>query len=237
VQKFFTSNKQIRQVRGEVGETDCLNLGICTNYKKNKMGYPTIDKFDIKFIERTKEYVKKSVLPNTFTHLINSLVGLIFIPNEFHKKGKRTYVVDFLNKPISEYQKLSEIFSGEVTLSNELGEPFQQLKFFRKNSNNNRKTIEETTVGNLVRLFRDGIAHSNITPIAEGVHWSGIIVKNFENHKKEDVNDFNFEVYLNQHELNIFATFIADEYLNNAHTSDGLQPMPTIKEAQVADLS
>jgi len=181
------------------------------------MGYPTIDKFDIKFIERTKENLKESELPNTFTHLINSLIGLIFIPNEFHRKGKRTYVVDFLNKPISEYEKLSKIFSGEVTLLNEFGEPFQQLKFFRKNTNNNRKTIEETTVGNIVRLFRNGIAHSNITPVAEGENWRGIIVKNFENQEKEDANDFNFEVYLNQRELNIFATFIADEYLNNAN--------------------
>jgi hypothetical protein len=181
------------------------------------MGYPTIDKFDIKFIERTKENLKEPDLPNSFTHLINSLIGLVFIPNEFHRKGKRTYIVDFLNRPISEYEKLSKIFSGEVTLSDEFGEPFQQLKFFRKNSNNNRKTIEETTVGNLVRLFRNGIAHSNITPVAEGEHWRGIIVKNFENQEKEDTNDFNFEVYLNQRELNIFATFIAEEYLNNAN--------------------
>lgn len=55
------------------------------------MGYPTIDKFDIKFIERTKQNVKEFDKPNKFTHLINSLVGLIFIPNEFHKKGRRTY--------------------------------------------------------------------------------------------------------------------------------------------------
>ena len=65
------------------------------------MGYPTIDKFDIKFIERTKQNVKEFDKLNKFTHLINSLVGLIFIPNEFHKKGRRTYKVDFLNSFIA----------------------------------------------------------------------------------------------------------------------------------------
>lgn len=180
-----------------------------------EMGYPTIDKFDIKFIERTKENVNESVLPNTFTQLINSLVGLIFIPNEFYKKGKRTYLIDFLNKPVSEYQQLTEIFTGEVTLANELNEPFQQKKFFRKGRNDIQFSLEETTVGDLVRQFRNGIAHSNIIPIAEGNSWKGIIVRNYESREKEQRKDFDFEVYLNQHDLKKFAIFIADEYLKN----------------------
>ena len=179
------------------------------------MGYPTIDKFDIKFIERTKQNVTAFNKPHKFTHLINSLVGLIFIPNEFNKKGKRTYKIDFLNKPISDYKTLSDIFSGEVTLANEQGENFSQIKFFKKDKEGNSKTIQETSVGELVSLFRNGIAHSNITPVAEGNYWKGIIVKNFKSTMKEKQNDFNFEAYLNQKELRIFSTFIADEYLNN----------------------
>ena len=102
------------------------------------MGYPTIDKFDIKFIERTKQSVAKFDKPNKFTHLINLLVGLIFIPNESNKKGKRTYKIDFLNKPISDYKTLSDIFLGEATLNNEQGENFLKkikkviLKQFKK---------------------------------------------------------------------------------------------------------
>lgn len=179
------------------------------------MGYPTIDKFDIKFIERTKQNVSEFDKTNKFTHLINSLVGLIFIPNEFNKKGRRTYKIDFLNKPISDYKTLSEIFSGQVTLNNEQGENFNQRKFFRKDKDGNSKSIQEVNVGELVRLFRNGIAHSNIIPVAEGNYWKGIIVKNFETPKKEKQNDFNFEAYLNQKELRVFSTFIADEYLKN----------------------
>jgi hypothetical protein len=179
------------------------------------MGYPTIEKFDIKFIERTKANVIEFDKPNSFTHLINSLVGLIFIPNEFYKKGRRTYKIDFLNKFIVEYPTLIQIFSNQVMLTNEQGVQFQQRKFFYKNKNGNIRTIENTTVGDLVRLFRNGIAHSNIIPVAEGDYWQGIIVKNFETSAKERVNDFNFETYLNQSELRKFATFIADEYLDN----------------------
>jgi hypothetical protein len=179
------------------------------------MGYPTIDKFDIKFIERTKENLSEFKPSYNFTHLINSLVGLIIIPNEFNKKGKRTFKFDFLNKPISDYKTLSRIFTGEVTLINEQGNKFQQRKFFTKDKNENPKTIEETTIGELVRLFRNGIAHSNITPVADGLNWKGIIVKNFKSAAKEKVDDYNFEAYLSQNELLQFATFIASEYLKN----------------------
>jgi hypothetical protein len=89
------------------------------------MGYPTIDKFDIRFIERTKDNLSTFQRPNAFTHLINSLVGLIFIPIEFHKKGKKKYKVNFLNNPISHYKTLEEIFTGNQTLVSEQGRTFQ----------------------------------------------------------------------------------------------------------------
>ncbi|HEY5123858.1 MAG TPA: HEPN family nuclease [Ignavibacteria bacterium] len=181
------------------------------------MGYPTIEKFDIIFIERTLANVKEFVNPNTFTHLINSLVGLIFIPNEFNKKRRRIYKIDFLNKFISNYPKLEKIFSGQVILTDELGNQFQQRKFYYKNQNFEEKTTTDTTVGELVRLFRNGIAHSNITPVPDGDYWKGIIVKNFKTIKKEKANDFNFETFLNQEELCVFATLIAEEYLKNAN--------------------
>ena len=179
------------------------------------MGYPTIDKFDFRFIERTLSNVKASRSPNKFTHLINSMIGLIFIPNEFNKKKKRLYTVDFLNKSISDYELLRNIFSGEVKLQNEQGQTFTQAKFFRRDRSG-KKTITSTTIGELVRLFRNGIAHQNIIPVGEGLYWKGIIVRNFENEESEKKGNFNFETYLNQKELREFSTFIASEYLKNA---------------------
>ena len=179
------------------------------------MGYPTIDKFDIKFIERTKANVRSFKSPNKFTHLINSLLGLIFIPNEFNKKGKRKYKIDFLNKPISEFEQLSKIFTGQSNLTDEQFQPFIQEKFYFKNNRNIEQSTDNTTVGELLRLFRNGIAHQNIIPVAEGDYWKGIIVRNYRNKKDEKNKDYNFETYLNQNELRLFATFIADEYIKN----------------------
>lgn len=178
------------------------------------MGYPTIERFDIEFIKRTKSNVEEFDDGNKFTHLINSLLGLIFIPNEFHKKQKRTYTIDFLNQKISEYEILKNIFSGEIILTNEQGITFNQKKFYYKNREQ-LKTIDETTIGDLVRFFRNGIAHSNIIPVSEGQYWKGIIVRNFTSFEKEKNNDFNFEVFLNQKEVRLFATLIADLYINN----------------------
>lgn len=120
-----------------------------------------------------------------------------------------------MNSFISNYPELEKIFTGEVTIENELGNQIIQNKFFYRDNKGNQKTIYNTELGELVRLFRNGIAHSNIIPVSEGDYWKGIIVKNFENPTKEKKNDFNFETFLNQKELRIFATLIADEYLKN----------------------
>ncbi len=177
------------------------------------MGYPTIDKFDIKFIQRTKENVAEFKGNNKFTHLLNSLVGLIFVPHEFNNKGK-TFKENFLKKSVSEYKTLSDIFSGTTQLTNEQGQQFQQRKFFYKTKAGDQ-TIQTTTVGDLVRLFRNAIAHQNITPVAEGDYWKGIIVKNYKNQTDRKNDNFNFEAFLNQKEVRLFATLISDEYLKN----------------------
>ena len=179
------------------------------------MGYPTIDKFDLNFIKRTKENVATFKGDNSFTHLINSLVGLIFVPHEFNNKKKRKFKTDFFNQSISSFPELAEIFNGISKLTNEENTIFDQRKFYHKNNTGLELTINETTVGNLIRLFRNAIAHQNITPVKEGDAWKGIIIKNFKNENLEKKNDFNFEAYLTQKEVRLFSTFISEEYLKN----------------------
>jgi hypothetical protein len=114
---------------------------------------------------------------------------------------------------LSDYELLTKIFTGEVDLTDENGKNFKQAKFYRKDKANNKVDIKTTTVGELVRLFRNGIAHQNIIPVGEGGYWKGIIVRNYTNEKS---GDYNFETFLNQKELREFATLIATEYLNHA---------------------
>ena len=178
------------------------------------MGYPTIEKFDVRFIERTKENVANFTGNNKFTHLLNSLIGLIFIPHEFYKKG-RFFKVDFLDKFISDYVVLGKIFSGNVKIENDRGQNITQNKFYYKDNKGQEQSIETTKLRDLVRLFRNSIAHQNITPVAEGKNWIGIIVRNYKNKTDMANGIFNFEVYLNQKEVLSFATLISTEYLEN----------------------
>lgn len=183
------------------------------------MGYPTIDRFDVKFIERTLTNIKAANSPNKFTHLLNSLIGLIFIPHEFNRDNKRKYSMEFLNKKISQFPTLAKMFTGEADLKNEQGVHFRQTKFFLKNTSGKRQSTDTTAIGELVRLFRNGIAHQNIIPVAEGNYWKGVIVRNYQNPRKESEGDFNFETFLNQRELREFSTFVAIEYLRAARSN------------------
>jgi hypothetical protein len=183
------------------------------------MGYPTIDKFDIRFIERTLTNVKMFRYQNRFTHLINSLLGLIFIPHEFAKKGKRQSSLKFLNSKVSDCKDLVSIFSGSVKISNEAGDLVDQPRYRHWDNKGNPVEIQDVTVGNLIRLFRNGIAHQHIVPVAEHNYWIGIIVRNFQSEPKEKLGHYNFEVFLNQRDLRIFATFIGSKYIESTRES------------------
>ncbi|MBK8112879.1 MAG: hypothetical protein IPK46_22565 [Saprospiraceae bacterium] len=100
-------------------------------------------------------------------------------------------------------------------MTNEQGQNFQQRKFYYRNYAGQQQTIHTTSVEELLRLFRNSIAHQNITPVAEGEYWQGIIVKNYRNKTDTANGNFNFEAYLNQNEVRLFATLIADEYVKN----------------------
>ncbi len=181
------------------------------------MGYPKIAKFDKEFASRTLANVENFEHTNSFTHLINSLIGLIIIPRQFNLTKARKYKVDFLKINIADCPEICALFDGEEELIDEAGTKYKQPKFFFKDKNGAR-TINDTNVGELVSLFRHGIAHSNITPVSDdsGVHWKGIIVKNYKNQSDEKNGDYNFQTFLDQDGLRHFATYIAKQYVANA---------------------
>jgi hypothetical protein len=52
------------------------------------MDYPSVNDFDKNFIKRTIENLDGKV-KNTFTHLLNSLLGLIILPRQWNLQGRR----------------------------------------------------------------------------------------------------------------------------------------------------
>lgn len=73
------------------------------------MGYPTIQNFDIVFVKRTLENTENYNGEYTFTMLVNSLLGLIILPNEYNIKGLRNYKFDFLNQSVTTFTELLPI--------------------------------------------------------------------------------------------------------------------------------
>lgn len=176
------------------------------------MGYPTTDVFDIKFIERTKENVKSFRGVNNFTNLINNLVGLIFIPHEYNNKGNRK-TLSFLKCKISEIESLKTIFEARAIDVQVDGEIKQFPKFiYRKDGK--ELDLDKIEVQDLLRLVRNSIAHANMIPFGEGDVWEGIIIKNFQDKKKQKKDKYNFITVLKREELEKFALTISDLYLN-----------------------
>jgi len=178
------------------------------------MGYPATDIFDIKFIERTKKNLEDFKGENNFTNLINNLIGLIFIPHEYNNKRKRQNI-SFLKKSISEIEEFANIFSSdqvEIIVDGEL----VALPKFKYIKDNKALSIEEVKTEDLLRLMRNSFAHANLTPFGEGNIWQGVIIKNYQDKKKERKDKYNFIAVLKRKELEKFAITIADLYLDDA---------------------
>ncbi len=194
------------------------------------MGYPTVENFDIAFVERTRKNLEDcragSPIHNDFTMLLNSLLGLVIVPNEVNIKGKRTFHENPFEKKLSEFPVLKAILEGpDVKIEREDGKPYTQRKFCWLTGTRNELSVRQITLGAFLTRIRNGVAHFGIMPTKHGVNsWEGIIVKNFPSPKTNPAFS-NLEVYLEQEEIEKIACVIADEFLKNAR----YQQNPTAK--------
>jgi hypothetical protein len=174
------------------------------------MGYPSKQNFDLTHIKRTKQNLEEYEGKYDFTMLLNSLLGLIILPNEFNVKGQREYSFDFLEHKVTNFSELSQIFKiSEIILCDETGKEVQQNKFYWLSKSNNKLNPSEIKLSELLNRIRNGIAHFGIIPTKDRDIWEGLIIRNYP----ENNNEHNFEVYLTQQELKQFALFIANKYL------------------------
>ena len=171
------------------------------------MSFPSVENFDISFIERTRYNLENYKEANDFTMLINSLLGLLLVPNECIVEGKRKFVFDFLNKKIADFSQLKIIFDEIQFIYTENGREHNTDRLSWTTATGIQKKAPEITFGQFIRRLRNGVAHFGFKPLKTDGQWSGIVVTN---QKKGSVN---FQLFLTQAELRTIAYLIANQYI------------------------
>jgi hypothetical protein len=174
------------------------------------MGYPGIKAFDRTFVERTKEILKSYTGERDFTLLINTMIGLLILPNEHYEKNKKPFFNCLLNKKITDCDRIKSIFTERIIkIEDENGrEKDIQKCIFKKNSGDTKKA-SELPLYELLKKMRNAFAHFNVVPIKDGNRWDGIIIKNVNKNKITTM-----ELYISQEELYIFVDYVIGKYLD-----------------------
>lgn len=171
------------------------------------MGYPTITNFDVNFIKRTKENLKCDVT-NKYTHLMNSLIGLIILPRQYFEQGKSSRA--FYNLKISEVREL-QFLEGSVTYNDEYGTNLKIRKLHHKHI-----SFTDISVGDLLARFRNAVAHQSLRPTSEGDEWKGVIFRNYSTEARSAKwqDNYDLQIYLTMKELMVLCNYISDCYLS-----------------------
>ena len=176
------------------------------------MGLPSIENFDVSFIERTSENLKNYEGEYEFTMLLNSLLGLIIVPRE--QQFRRYMKFNSFQKKIKDVEILKSVLSkGNVKLYKGKKE-VEQHKFYWLSDSNNEISFNEITVAELMTRMRHSIAHFGIIPVAkpeDKTEWCGVILQNFRPNNRTK----NFELYLDEQEVRTISNFIAQKYIDN----------------------
>jgi hypothetical protein len=172
------------------------------------MSRPTIENFDISFIKRTSRNLKKYRGKYEFTMLINSLLGLLVVPNE--QADRKGFEIGFLKNKLTNYPKLEAIFTKPTEKLDRDGVEMEQEKFLWLSGTNVPRPIGEISLGEFLTRMRHGIAHFGIVPVAapeRKKEWCGIILRNC----RED-GTLNFEICLMEEEIRCLAAVISYEF-------------------------
>ncbi len=170
------------------------------------MGYPSINDFDKNIINRTIENLDGTV-KNTFTHLLNSLLGLIVLPRQWNLQGRRK--IEYLDRPLSEFSELRFLNDNASYMDDDGNDVEIKVLELKPDV---RTTI---TLKKIIDKLRHAVAHQAIRPTKDGTNWEGVIFRNYTNDNATSAwnNDYDFQLYLTQSKLEMFARFISTKYL------------------------
>ena len=153
--------------------------------------------FDIEFIERTQKLIKNYGGDTEFTLLINCLLGLIILPNEYNKSLRLNYLSKLLVDipEISDCLRDADIFKFNPTYWDD-----KQQKFV-----NSQKTL-----GCFLRKVRNGFAHiASSEPINKNGKWIGVKIKDINSRNENNVE---LELSLKYEQIKIISEYISTEY-------------------------
>ena len=126
------------------------------------MGYPTVALFDKEFIERTKEIVQTYTQQNReFTLLINCLLGLLVLPNEYIIKNKLKETERFKQKIEFFPKNIKKIFADSITICQDNNEIQMKKCIFCTNKGYEKSSLQ-IPFSELLGKLRNSIAHLNI---------------------------------------------------------------------------
>lgn len=155
-----------------------------------------LNKFEIEFVERTRDFLKEYSGEYDMSIIINCTLGLIFMPNEKIPKANSTSFWD------TEIDKIPNLPSFQLHI-------FKPIKRIKKQ----KIVFYPKTLKVLLKKIRNGLAHQRIQPINENGKFTGVVIRNYFNQGKYDQD---LEISFSQQELKDFALFVADEYLRSA---------------------
>lgn len=148
------------------------------------MGVPN-GPFDVELITRTKQLLNtyKGQYKNTL--LMNSLLSLIVLPQQYNARQRN---LSFMNQDLTNIREIDFILNSP------------NFHFDRRKYNNDLK--------NLMNRIRNGIAHQNIQVIGKDNKWATIIIED-----QDKSGHIGLHLELKIEELKKFAIYIADEYI------------------------
>ena len=150
--------------------------------------------YEVEFVRRTKENLQNYHGENKLTNAINCALGLIILPNEIIRERPRP----IWDTDISQIRELS-------TIKPQMFTPIQRIR------RNGVIDYYPTSLKVLLKKIRDGLAHQHIEPVNNNGKFTGIVIRNYfppgRNHQ-------DLEIEFSRRELENFAFFIADMYID-----------------------
>lgn len=146
-----------------------------------------IRKFEIQFVERTREILLNSNGKYSFSNLVNCTLGLLILPYE------NISSTDVWQKNLDEIDSLP---CFELIKFN----PILKIK-------KNKTTFYPKTLEIFLKKIRDGLAHQNIIPINSEGSFTGVKIFN------KYINEIDLDVIFTENQLKEFSLFISNLYL------------------------